>query len=100
MEKRGGEFRGVGLSANLTSLLTENAAAHVGLIAEIEDMGQRMIVQEAFAGSLRGIWITCACAAGVAVLCSGFVSGKSLTRDHVETRTGVNNDEKKGGGAA
>jgi hypothetical protein len=95
MEGRGDEFRAAGLSEVLVEKLTTNAAANVGLIREIADEGQRMVVQQAFSGSLKGIWYVCMGMAALAVLASGCVSGKVLSRKHEETRTGIPGDVKQ-----
>jgi hypothetical protein len=90
MEGRAQGLRHAGLDSNITSLLTgDQAAANVMLIRTIEDPVKQMVVKQAFAGSIRYIWIVCAIMAGCAVLCSGFVKTKVLSDVHVETRTGL-----------
>lgn len=95
MAGRSHEFLDAGLSPNLTMALSgDNAAANVVLIKDIADKGTQMVVREAFASSLRYIWITCACMIGTAALCSSMIKGKTLSDVHVEMRTGVR-DEKR-----
>ena len=90
MEGRAQDLRHAGLDSNTTGLLTgDQAAANVMLIGTIKDPLKQMIVKEAFAGSIRCIWIVCAVMAGCAFLCSGFVKTKVLSDVHVETRTGL-----------
>lgn len=84
----------MGLDFNLTEALTgHEAPAHVLLIAGIKDPAQQLVVKEAFASSLRGIWVGCAVVAGCAVLCSAFVKGRVLSVVHVETKTGIREKE-------
>lgn len=97
MAGRSHEFLEAGLSTNLTMALTgDNAAANVNLVREITNKRKQMVVREAFASSLRHIWIICACMVGVAVLCSSMVNSKVLSNVHVEMRTGLR-DEKRSG---
>jgi hypothetical protein len=95
MAGRGQDFMDAGLDKNFTSLLTgDQAAANVMLIGIIEDPVKQLVVKEAFAQSIRIIWIVCACMAGCAVLCTGLVRTKILSDVHVETRTGLLSGEK------
>jgi hypothetical protein len=101
MEGRSKDLVNAGLDRNITSLLTGGqAAANVMLIGTIEDPMKQMVVKEAFAGSIRYIWILCAVMAGCAVICSGFVKPRVLSDVHVETRTGLIGDQKEGDGVA
>jgi len=86
-----------GLDSNITSMLTGNqAAVNVMLIGTIEDPIKQAVVKQAFAGSIRYIWIVCAVMAGCAVVCSAFVKTMVLSEVHVETRTGLYRDQKQG----
>ena len=86
-----------GLDSNITSMLTgDQAAANVMLIRTIEDPVKQAVVMQAFAGSIRYIWIICAVMAGCAVVFSAFVKARVLSEVHVETRTGLYRDQKEG----
>lgn len=94
MAGRSNEFLSAGLSKNTTLALTgNNAAANVVLVGGIADPVQQMVVREAYARSMRSIWVLCAAMAGAALVCGIMVKGKTLSSAHVETRTGVR-DEK------
>ncbi|KAL5331919.1 hypothetical protein ACEPPN_001459 [Leptodophora sp. 'Broadleaf-Isolate-01'] len=96
MEDRSKDLINAKLDPNITSVLTgSQAAANILLVGTIEDPVKQMIVKQAFAGSIRLIWILCAVMAGCAVLCSAFVKRKELSDDHVATKTGLS-DQKEG----
>lgn len=65
------------------------AAAHVDRIFEIVDIGKQVLVKNAFAWSLRHMWIFYACISLVVVLVSLFVKKKVLSTEHMETKTGL-----------
>ncbi|KAL8953212.1 MAG: hypothetical protein Q9222_000911 [Ikaeria aurantiellina] len=65
------------------------AAANVLIISTIADEGQKAVVKEAFAWSLRNMWILYTVVGGVGVVASGFIGKKELSKEHVETRTGL-----------
>ncbi|KAL1853131.1 hypothetical protein VTK73DRAFT_9082 [Phialemonium thermophilum] len=73
----------------LAALSDGQAAAHVGVAREIGDPVQRRAVRDAFAGSVRNIFVLYTCAAGVTVLVSLFWKHRQLRTDHVETKTGI-----------
>ncbi|KAL4802938.1 major facilitator superfamily domain-containing protein [Aspergillus unguis] len=85
-----------GLSSSLQDDFTgAEAAANVLVVKDIQDPLQRLVVQEAFAWSIRNIWILYTALAGVGTLGSFFIRKRMLSQEHVETRTGL--DEKKKG---
>jgi hypothetical protein len=63
------------------------------LVGTISDPMQQMAVKDAFADSLRGIWILSTCTAACAVLACGFISKQVLSKVHVEVRTGLEKNE-------
>ncbi len=80
----------VNLPANITAALTGGkAAANVLLVERIEDLTQREAVREAFAWSMRNMWIFCTCVSVVTIAAVPFVARSHLSREHVETRTGI-----------
>lgn len=90
MDLRASSLAVVGLPANLTETFSgQAAAANVMIVETIKDEGQRMAVKDAFAGSLRNLWILCTCTSAVAVVASGFVVKRALSRVHVEIKTGL-----------
>ena len=85
----------VNLPKNVTNALAGgHAAANVMIIERIADEGQRMAVKEAFVWSLRNMWIFTTCVAAVAVVGSCFVRKSVLSREHVETKTGLKDKAK------
>ncbi|KAF2011628.1 putative MFS transporter [Aaosphaeria arxii CBS 175.79] len=93
MNSHNSELIAQGLPRDLAeSFAGAAAAANVELIGAVEDLGLRHAVQEAFADSLRYIWILCTCTSVCAVVASAFVSRQVLSREHVEYRTGLSNE--------
>ena len=85
-----------GLSANLTQTFSGlSAAANVMLVGTISDPMQQMVIKDAFADSLRGIWILSTCAAACAILACGFISKQVLSKVHVEVRTGLEKEPER-----
>ena len=64
-------------------------AANVELIKTIQDEAQRRAVQDAFAWSLRNMWICFTAVAALGLLVSAFIKHKDLKKEHTETRTGI-----------
>jgi hypothetical protein len=90
MTERSASLAATGLPKDILSKLSGgSAAAHVGLIASIEDPKTRLMVKEAFAWSTRNMWIFYTCVGAVAVVASAFVKKSTLSAEHVETRTGL-----------
>jgi hypothetical protein len=86
----------VSLKKNVTDALAGgHAAANVMIIGKIADEGQKMAVKEAFVWSLRNMWIFTTVVAAVAVLASVFVRKSHLSREHVETKTGLKEKAKE-----
>jgi MFS family permease len=79
-----------GLSnSDLEALSGSQAAANVGITQSIEDASQRQVVLEAFAWSMRNMFILYTCLAAVAALASVFVKHQKLKTEHTETKTGI-----------
>lgn len=80
------------LSSNITDLLSAGgAAANVMLVSSIQDQAQRSAVREAYAWSLRNVWILYTGISAMAVVTSVFIKKHHLTKDHTETKTGLKN---------
>jgi MFS family permease len=81
-------------SASLNSSLVDvfagkDAVANVLSITNVTDIGQRLVVQGAYASSLRNCWIMYTAVAGAGVLAAAFVRTGVLSEEHVETKTGL-----------
>ena len=83
-------LRAAGLSTNITQMLSgRDAAANVMIVGTLTDLTQKLAVKDAFASSLRNIWILCTCVSACGVAASVFISKEVLSKEHVETRTGI-----------
>lgn len=83
-------LRDAGLSdAVIKALSAGQAAANVDIIGTIPDMAQRTLVKEAFAWSLRNMFILYACVAAVGLLSSLAIKHVHLSTEHTETKTGL-----------
>ncbi|KAL9062375.1 MAG: hypothetical protein Q9157_008976 [Trypethelium eluteriae] len=79
-----------GLSESVLEALSgDRAAANVGIVQSIQDNSQRQAIQDAFAWSLRNMFIMYTCAAGVAMVASAFIKHEHLSTEHTETKTGI-----------
>lgn len=86
-------LREVGLPANITAMLSgDNAMANVMVIGTIRNTVQKLAVKQAFADSLRNLWIICACTSACALAASAFISKKELSKEHNEIKTGLGNE--------
>jgi hypothetical protein len=91
-------FRSAGLAPDIVEKFSGGgAAANVAFISTIKDAGQKMVIRQAFAWSMRNMWIFYACIGGIAVVASFFIKKEALGRDpHVETKTGISEMKEKG----
>lgn len=90
MQLRAPTLRAAGLSTDLVEQLSgSHAAANVMVISTIDDLGQKLAAKEAFAWSLRNPWILYTCMAFFGFVASIFQGKRELSREHVETRTGI-----------
>lgn len=90
MDARSGGLRAAGLSPDLTEALTgKNAAANVMLTHTIQDPAQRELVKDAFAWSLRNMWIMYTAISALGMVSSVFVKQRKLSKEHTETITGL-----------
>ncbi|PYI19121.1 hypothetical protein BO99DRAFT_473797 [Aspergillus violaceofuscus CBS 115571] len=94
MEMRQGDLRAAGLSSSyLDEFSGSEAASSVVIISAVQDAGQRQAVKTAYAWSLRNIWILYACVAAVGFIASMFITRQHLSKEHVETKTGLKEKE-------
>lgn len=70
-----------------------DAAANVDKISTIADFAQKIAVKEAYAWSLRNLWILYTCISFVGLVATAFVAKRKLSKEHVETRTGLQKEE-------
>lgn len=75
----------------LDALAGAEAAANVNIVQTISDTFQRRVVQDAFAGSVRNIFIMYTSIAAVTILASVFIKQKQMSTEHTETKTGIAN---------
>lgn len=88
-------LRAAGLDETLLDAFSEDkAAASVEMIKTIQNEAQRKAVEDAFAWSLRNMWICFTIVAGLGLLISFFIRHKDLKKEHTETRTGIAEMEK------
>jgi len=65
------------------------------MIAKVSGLAQLHLVQEAYAWSLRNAWILYAAVAGLTMFVSYFVGTHALSTEHIETRTGLDERDRK-----
>ncbi|CAK7219323.1 hypothetical protein SBRCBS47491_003808 [Sporothrix bragantina] len=82
-------------STTLAAFAGNQAAANVDLVASIADASQRRAVQDAFSSSIRNIFLMYTVLAGTAVLASLFVRQRKLQTEHTETKTGIDQLERR-----
>lgn len=91
----------ISLPSNITEELSGGGAAeHVKIVSTIQDSVQKMAVKVAFATSIRNMWIFYTCLAALAGVSSVFVKKHHLTKDHVETKTGIKTSDPGAGDTA
>jgi MFS family permease len=79
-----------GLSSTLQEEFTgAEAAANVLSVKDVVDPLQRQAVKQAFAWSIRNIWILYTALAAVGLVASAFIRKQELSKEHVETKTGL-----------
>ncbi|RYP52242.1 hypothetical protein DL768_002561 [Monosporascus sp. mg162] len=67
------------------------AAANVEIIQQIQDPTQRLAVQDAYASSIRNMFILYTGLSAVSVIASAFVKHRHMSTEHTETKTGIEN---------
>lgn len=81
--------------AVLDKLSGKSAAANVALAGTLPDPAQRALVRDAFARAMRNMWYVYVALAALGVVCAVFVRGAPLSRDHVETVTGIKREKEQ-----
>ncbi|KAJ0421081.1 major facilitator superfamily domain-containing protein [Aspergillus carlsbadensis] len=94
MIMRRSHLRDAGLSQTLQEEFTgAEAAANVLSIKGVPDEFQRQVIKEAFAWSIRNIWILYTALAACGLIASFFITKRQLSKEHVETKTGLREKE-------
>ncbi|KAK3673531.1 hypothetical protein LTR78_006435 [Recurvomyces mirabilis] len=90
------KLQAAGLSDSLIHAFRgSQAAASVDIIKTITDQVQRRAIQSAFASSMRDMWILYACIAVVGLMAAPFIKQTLLSKEHTETRTGIEQMTKR-----
>ncbi|KAL2859449.1 major facilitator superfamily domain-containing protein [Aspergillus pseudodeflectus] len=90
MDRRRSMLATAGLDHGILDRLSgDSAAANVDVVKVLSDEVQKIAVRDAFAWSVRNMFIFYTSIAGVAVLAGVFIKQKEMRREHVETKTGV-----------
>jgi hypothetical protein len=90
MDRRASTLKAAGLSSDIINQFSgRNAEANVFLVSSLPDPAHQFAVKEAYSKSMGDMWIFYTCAAGMALLASGFVQKMTLSDQHVETVTGL-----------
>ncbi|KAK5116753.1 hypothetical protein LTR62_007427 [Meristemomyces frigidus] len=98
IDSQAGKLRAAGLSESLLYALSgSQAAANVDVIKIIADATQRRVVKQAFASSIRGMWIMYTCIAVIGLAAAPFCKQQHMSEEHTETRTGIEEMTKREG---
>ena len=90
MDARQSSLSAAGLSESVLEALSgSQAAENVGIPRSIQDASQRQVVLEAFAWSMRNMFILYTCLAALAMVASVFIKHRKLNTEHTETKTGI-----------
>ena len=97
MDTRQSSLVSAGLSDSVLKALSgSQAAASVGIPRTIKDASQRQVVLDAFAWSMRNMFLLYTCLAAVAMVASVFIKHRKLNTEHTETKTGIHSLTKAG----
>ncbi|KAJ5508684.1 Major facilitator superfamily domain general substrate transporter [Penicillium freii] len=89
MTKRQASLLDSGMSPSMAAQMSGDASASIEYIGSINDKAQLLAVREAFAWSLRNMWILYTCMSALGILFSLFIPKVKLNKEHVETKTGL-----------
>ncbi|KAH8811104.1 putative MFS transporter [Xylogone sp. PMI_703] len=86
----------VNLPHDIIELFTGGAAAaNVEVVNSIQNTAQKLAIREAYAWSMRNLWIFYTCLAGLTIIASTFIERQHLSKIHVETKTGIKEKEQQ-----
>ncbi|KAI1141302.1 MFS drug transporter [Hypoxylon sp. FL0543] len=92
MNTRHSSLVAAGLSdSDLEALSGDHAAANVEIVQTIQGAAQRRAAIDAYAWSVRNMFIMYTCIAGVGLVASAFIKHRRLKTEHTETKTGIQN---------
>ncbi|KAL7929914.1 MFS general substrate transporter [Trichoderma chlorosporum] len=92
MSTRASDLAASGLSQPLLEAFSGyQAAANVEMIATVHDPVQRRAVENAYAWSISNMFIMYTCISATGVLMSVFITHQDLSKEHTETKTGLEN---------
>lgn len=95
MDLKQSDLVNAGLSSDMVAKFSgQDAQGNVDQLRSIADI-QRKVVQASYAWSLKNAWILYAGIAGLTIIASYFVGTHTLSTEHVETRTGLDEKESK-----
>lgn len=95
MSLRAPQFRVSGVPRNITDQFSGGAAAaNVMVVSTPHNPAQKLVVKEAFAWSLRNMWILFTSAAVCGNVATAFITKQVLGREHTETKTGLKKEEE------
>lgn len=90
MDTQQSSLAAAGLSQSVLEALSgSQAAANVGITHSIQDTSQRQVVLDAFAWSMRNMFILYTGLAAIAVVASVLIKHRNLNTEHTETKTGI-----------
>lgn len=96
MNSRSKELAAIGLSASVLQALSgQEAAANVAIAGTLSDPVQQAAVKDAFVFSLRNMWIMYTALAAMEIVSGLLVAKSKLSKDHVETVTGIKVEKAK-----
>ncbi|KAL4876369.1 major facilitator superfamily domain-containing protein [Aspergillus karnatakaensis] len=96
MESQQASLAAVGVDGEiLRRVAGDAAAANVDIVKEIADRAVREAVQDAFAWSLRNMFIFYTAVCGVALVAGLFIKQKEMSKEHTETKTGIEEMAKR-----
>lgn len=97
MQLRAPQMRASGLPINVMEEFSGSAAAaNVMVISTLKNPAQKRVVKEAFAWSLRNIWILFTSVGVCGIVATAFIGKQILGKEHTETRTGLKKDKEGG----
>ncbi|KAI1411476.1 MFS drug transporter [Hypoxylon sp. FL1857] len=92
MNTRHSSLVAAGLSDSVLEALSgDHAAANVEIVQTIQDAAQRRAAVDAYAWSVRNMFIMYTGIAGVGLVASAFIKHRRLKTEHTETKTGIEN---------
>ncbi|KAI1180570.1 MFS multidrug transporter-like protein [Nemania sp. FL0916] len=96
MNARQSSLSAAGLDQSVLEALSgSQAAANVDITQSIQDPSQRRVILEAFAWSVRNMFILYTAFSATTVIASVFIKHRALNTEHTETKTGLQHLTKR-----